>query len=362
MDGLALVAEIRQHPECQKLPLVMLTSIGKPKLSDRAVDVNFSACLNKPVKQTQLHNVLLWSLNEQLLKVLPATTITKFDSQVTPASVKGLRILLAEDNLVNQKVALLVLQAIGYQADVAGNGLEVLEALQQQLYDVVLMDVQMPEMGGLEAARQICQRWKPPSRPRIIAMTANAMQGNRELCIHAGMDDYLTKPIQVEELVKALGKCQPNIAKEQGSGKGENEENSSSALPRRVLPLCAPASLDAQALQIIRDMAGEGAEEVLAQAIEAYLEDAPKLLQAIAGAIALKDAQTLHRSAHTFKSSSAMLGATYLGNLCKELEAIGRAGTIQNCELKLSQLEAEYEKVKAALQIECQEVKLSRKS
>ena len=353
MDGLALAAEIRKYPECQELPLVMLTSIGKPKPGDRAIDVNFSACLNKPVKQTQLHSVLLSSLNKQLFKEVPATTITKFDSQVAPASVQALKILLAEDNLVNQKVALLMLQRLGCQADVAGNGLEVLEALQQKLYDVVLMDVQMPEMDGLEAARQICQRWKPPSRPRIIAMTANAMQGDRELCIHAGMDDYLTKPIQVEELVKALGKCQPNIAKEQGSGGArENEEIISSARESSVMPLCAPACLDAKALQIIRDMAGEGAEEVLAQVIDAYLEDAPKLLQAIADAIAQKDAHTLHRSAHTLKSSSTMLGATHLGNLCKELEAIGRRGTIQDREPKLSEIEAEYERVKAALQIE----------
>lgn len=352
MDGLALAAEIRKYP-CQELPLVMLTSIGKPKPSDQAIDVNLSACLNKPVKQIQLYSVLLRSLNEELFKVVPATTITKFDSQVAATSVQSLRIILAEDNLVNQKVALLMLQPLGYQANVAGNGLEVLEALQQQFYDVVLMDVQMPEMDGLEAARQICQRWKPPSRPRIIAMTANAMQGDRELCIHAGMDDYLTKPIQVEKLVKALGKCRPNIAKEQErGGSGENEEIISSALPHRVLPLCTPVSLDAKALQIIRDMAGEGAEEVLAQVIDAYLEDAPKLLQAIAGALALKDAQTLHRSAHTLKSSSTILGATHLGNLCKELEAIAQTGTIQDREPKLSHLEAEYERVKAALQIE----------
>ena len=106
-------------------------------------------------------------------------------------------------------------------------------------------------------------------------------------------------------------------------------------------------------------MAGEGAEEVLAQVIDAYLEDAPKLLQAIADAIAQKDAHTLHRSAHTLKSSSTMLGATHLGNLCKELEAIGRAGTIQEREPKLSQIEAEYERVKAALQIKRQAVKIS---
>jgi CheY-like chemotaxis protein len=115
-----------------------------------------------------------------------------------------LRILLAEDNLLNQKLALKILERMGYQADVAGTGREVLEAVQRQTYDVVLMDVQMPEMDGLEATRQIRQRWPNPAGPRIIAMTANAMQGDREICLAAGMDDYVSKPIQVTELQAAL--------------------------------------------------------------------------------------------------------------------------------------------------------------
>jgi len=132
----------------------------------------------------------------------PATPSSGLDRQM--AERLPLRILVAEDNAVNQKLALRLLSQMGYRADVAGNGLEAIQAVERQPYDVVVMDVQMPEMDGLEASRQICSRWHAAQRPRIIAMTANAMQGDREMCLEAGMDDYVSKPIRVEELVAAL--------------------------------------------------------------------------------------------------------------------------------------------------------------
>jgi CheY-like chemotaxis protein len=117
-----------------------------------------------------------------------------------------LKLLIAEDNLVNQKVALLMLKKLGIRADVAANGMEVLAALERQNYDVVLMDVQMPEMDGFEAARAIRERWKNGA-PHIIAITAHALEGDRKRCIEAGMDDYISKPVRLEELASALGKC-----------------------------------------------------------------------------------------------------------------------------------------------------------
>ncbi|MCA3251856.1 MAG: response regulator [Rubrivivax sp.] len=145
-------------------------------------------------------------IRAEAVAMAPAAPRPAAASAIDPGMARRhpLRILLAEDNLVNQKLALRLLGQMGYSADVAGNGLLALEAVERQTYDVVLMDVQMPEMDGLEASRRITAKYSPRQRPRIVAMTANAMQGDREACLEAGMDDYLTKPIRVDELVQAL--------------------------------------------------------------------------------------------------------------------------------------------------------------
>ncbi len=334
MDGLTLAAEIRKQPGYQKLPLIMLTSIGRPETANHTrTPVDFAAFLTKPIKQSHLYNVLRPFLGGQPILVKPSCATPP---QINPqlAAQLPLQILLAEDNVVNQKVALHLLQQMGYQADVASNGWEVLEALHRQSYDVVLMDVQMPQMDGLAATRRICQEWPHTARPRIIAMTANAMQGDREECLNAGMDDYVSKPIRVEELILALSKCQPKA--------GSRELDYS--------PL--PDTIDAKLLQSFRDMLGNNTEIILGEMIDCYLEDAPKLLQVIATSIAQGDAIALRQAAHTLKSSSATLGATTLSLLCQELEAISRTGNTNMGSDKVPQMEAEYERVKAALQKE----------
>ena len=162
----------------------------------------FAAVLAKPLKQSQLYDTLMNLLGDTPRVQAQAPAKPALDPQM--AERHPLKILLAEDNLVNQKLALRLLQQMGYRADVAANGIEAIEAIERQRYDVVLMDVQMPEMDGLEASRRITAKWKVQERPRIVAMTANAMQGDREECLAAGMDDYVTKPIRVDELVRAL--------------------------------------------------------------------------------------------------------------------------------------------------------------
>jgi signal transduction histidine kinase/CheY-like chemotaxis protein len=202
MDGLTLGRRVRELRSA--LPLVLFTSLGRREAGDD--ERLFNAYLAKPLRQSQLFDMLMTLFAHDAAPRQAAPAKPALD--LATAERHPLRILLAEDNVVNQKLALRILQQMGYRADLASNGIEAVESVERQTYDVVLMDVQMPEMDGLEATRRICARWQPQERPRIVAMTANAMQGDREMCIAAGMDDYLTKPIRVERLVEALSLVQ----------------------------------------------------------------------------------------------------------------------------------------------------------
>ncbi|MFM8770295.1 MAG: response regulator, partial [Rubrivivax sp.] len=189
------------------LPLVLFSSLGRKDSGGGA----FAAALAKPLRQSQLFDTLV-SLLDPLAQTVPGEARQKVEAkeQTKPkmdpqmAQRHPLRILLAEDNAVNQKLALRLLSQMGYRADVAANGLEAVQSVQRQAYDVVRMDVQMPELDGLAATRRIRAEGTPHGQPRIIAMTANAMQGDREACLAAGMDDYVTKPIRVDALADAL--------------------------------------------------------------------------------------------------------------------------------------------------------------
>jgi GAF domain-containing protein/CheY-like chemotaxis protein len=200
MDGLELARRLRaRNPS--SLPLVLFSSLGRREAGD--VDALFSAYLAKPMRQSHLFDILVSLLaHETASRQRSDGEAPRLDPGM--AARHPLRILLAEDNVVNQKLAMRLLQQMGYRADLAANGIEAVESVERQAYDVVLMDVQMPELDGLDATRRICARLPEGRRPRIVAMTANAMQGDRAMCIDAGMDDYLTKPIRVEQLVAAL--------------------------------------------------------------------------------------------------------------------------------------------------------------
>jgi CheY-like chemotaxis protein len=208
MDGVELGREIRRHRDAEALPILFFSSLGRREPGSDELDV--AAWLATPLRASQLFDTFT-SIFAVAVSA-PSSRQTRSDSEWLDgrlAEQLPLRVLLAEDNAVNQKLAVRLLGRMGYHADVVGNGLEAIEALERQPYDVVLMDVQMPEMDGLETTRRICASWPQTHRPRIIAMTANAMQGDREAYLAAGMDDYVVKPIRVEELARALRESRP---------------------------------------------------------------------------------------------------------------------------------------------------------
>ena len=361
MDGLTLARTIRQQEKYQDLPLIMLSSLGKQAIVQQAQDVNFSAIVNKPIPQSRLYQVLVKAIAGMPIKV--KSTDTSFIN-ANLADELPLNILLAEDIVVNQKVALLTLKQMGYRADVANNGMEVIEALRRQNYDVVLMDMQMPEMDGLTATKLINEEFDANTRPRIIAMTANAMTGDREKCLAAGMDDYVSKPIRVEELREALVKCKPaesDLQLEDGEmgRQGDRETgrrgDGETGSPKGLAPLRSASqgdrnigdslSIDLSVLESICEMAGEEASLLVEEMVTSYLDDTEIRLQAIASAIKTANAESIFQAAHSMKSSSANLGAVNLAQLCEELERLGKDKTIEGTESLLSNAESEFQQV-----------------
>jgi len=267
-----------------------------------------------------------------------------------------LRILVAEDHPVNQKVMLLVLQQLGYRADIAANGLEVLQSLQRQPYDVVLMDIQMPEMDGLTATHHIRQQEAMARTPYIVAMTANALGSDRQACLDAGMNEHLSKPVRIEELAHALSQYQP-IALSPNSLSITVQDSefipSTNASPNGDASSLTDI-LDQATLRDLRELSAESPEEFLVEVIDCYLNESPIQLEEIRETIAHTQTAALIEAAHALKSGSITIGATTLARLCQELEAIAEASNLAALPTHLHHLEAEYDRVRTALNLECQ--------
>lgn len=339
MDGVMLAEQIRQIPGCETTPMVLLTSLGNR--IPRKKETSFAAYLTKPVKPAQLHLTLLGILTGQRV-VATEEPQAEFAFDADLAAKNPLRILLAEDNTINQKVTLRILDRLGYRADIAANGIEVLEAIKRQSYDAILMDVQMPEMDGVEATQQIRSMLPMEEQPWIIAMTAHALPGDREQYLHEGMDDYLSKPVRPADLVECLQRYRrPNNTRFappiRGTGRLRAEQ-----LEQRV-------AIDVTVLNRLRSAMGNGGSQLLIDLINIFLDDAPKKVAQIVAAAKLQDAQTLSDASHPLKSSSASLGARLFSELCQQLEEMGLHGNMSEAEEGAEALVAEYERVRKAL-------------
>ena len=328
MDGLSLALEIRKHRDAQALPLVMLTSVSNQRTKDDKMDrAAFAAYLNKPIKPAALLDVMLHAMRIAPISAprLPTQAPAKL------AETLPLSILVAEDNTVNQKVVQQLLAHLGYRADVVASGVEVLDALERQNYDVILMDVQMPDMDGLEATRRLKARFGATS-PRVIAMTDSAMLGDREKCLAAGMDAYVSKPVELDQVRAVL------IAVSQGTPPAAGE-NADDAIP----------VIDQRRIAQLLELQDEQQPTLVADIIELFFADSPRHLETLAAAIRSGDSARLESTAHRYLSGIENLGARRMRTHCMELERLGRTGTVDAAAAALERLRLEFVRARESL-------------
>jgi two-component system sensor histidine kinase/response regulator len=348
MDGLTLAQHIRSDVLIAATRIIVLSSLGWRESEKKRKKADVDAFLHKPVKQSELFDCLAEVTNSRHGEVRnPTGTFEKpsaakakqKSSGVNDRSKKRARILIAEDNPVNREVAVLQLQSLGYTADTVANGLEALEALSKSAYDIVLMDCQMPEMDGYEATNELRRREGSRSHTTVIALTANALQGDEEKCLSAGMDDYLSKPIKPEALEAVLEKWLAHKQALQRLGSDEEPEahNLSSAI-------------DASVIAKLRKALGNKGNDFIAGLIDLFIADAEPRLASLHDAIARQDGRSLKQVAHALKGSCANLGAKRMAGLCEILEDKGQENSFAGAGAILEHLEGEFALVKQALE------------
>jgi two-component system, sensor histidine kinase and response regulator len=319
MDGFALAERIQESELLRSTLIMMLTSANQPQEVSRCRQLGIAAYLLKPVKQSELCEAILLATGVTAAE----ETVEPAKERERPATFRRLRVLLAEDSFVNQKLVVTLLEREGHTVHVAGNGRIALAALAAQTFDLVLMDVQMPEMDGLEATAAIRtrERTSDSGHVPIIAMTAHALKGDRERCLEAGMDEYLSKPIHPRQLLEMIWRVM-GIAAAAATVEGAASE--ADVIDWGKLAEAAP---------------GNG--KMIAAIVEAALQDAPRLLAAIREAIDSRDASALRLAAHGLKGSLQYFGAPRAVELAAQLESLGQQNDLAEAPALLPQLEAE---------------------
>jgi two-component system sensor histidine kinase/response regulator len=339
MDGLMLAREIKADRDIASVRLVMLTSGGVDD-PDELRRVGIDRCLRKPARQSELYNCL-------------ASVMGRPSAQngLRPDKAAGLErgdvdflahVLLAEDNPVNQEVAVEILESLGCRVDVVDDGRKAVEAVARTTYDLVLMDCQMPEMDGFAATRVIKASNGPQGRPPIVALTAHALQGDREQCLAAGMDDYLSKPFTSQQLSGILTRWLPSSARPASARPPASTAPGTPQVPTG--PLSNP--LDPTALGTLRALK----PDTMSRVAGLYLDRAPGQLDMLRAAVAGGNVTVMLETAHGLRGSSAIVGALRLAALCKDIETLARARDTETAAATLAELEVEFALVQQALE------------
>jgi signal transduction histidine kinase/CheY-like chemotaxis protein len=342
MDGIQLARAISAEPAISSTRLVLLTSIGI-NINEDALRAGVEVVLTKPVRQSQLHDALATMLGTSTeTPAEPSLEGMRPAPPATPATEAGVsrgHVLLAEDYHVNQVVAIRMLERSGYRVDAVNNGREAVEALSRIPYGAVLMDVQMPEMDGYEATAEIRQREGSGRHTPVIAMTADAMQGDREKALAAGMDDYIAKPVQREELDAVLRRWIPQPEQESLAQRSDGDAGATSTTP----------ALDLSVLESRRGPQDGGEPDKLARIVGLFIDDVPLRLEEMRLAVERGEAQKVEETAHMLKGGSGYMGAVHMAEICAEVQAIGASGELSRARELLDALEAEFERIRPAL-------------
>jgi two-component system, sensor histidine kinase and response regulator len=354
MDGFDLAECIRTEAKLAQTPLLILTSAGRPEDTERNSRLRIERVLTKPVKQSHLLEAIAETLDAAEAQTETPTPISQ--------PVKTYNILLAEDGLVNQRVAVELLNQRGHQVVVTSNGHEAMAALAKQHFDLILMDVQMPEMDGFEATAAIraheseAQQLPIP----IVAMTAHAMKGDRERCLEAGMDDYIPKPIRARHLYEIIDKVMERFQHpETGTGAGPVPD---SVVDGETIPASEPSEESPMARSIDDLLSDDtirwqeavdgvgGKEETLRDLVGLFLEECPKLLAQMMDACRDGDGNGLRRAAHTLKGSARLFAAHPCADAAQVVETIGRDARLEEAPEALQTLSTRIDTLTAALQ------------
>jgi signal transduction histidine kinase/CheY-like chemotaxis protein/HPt (histidine-containing phosphotransfer) domain-containing protein len=341
MNGLQVAQAIKADPTMAHVPLIMLTSLGLYGPVEEAHAAGIAVTLTKPIRMAQLYRALVATLQSTVCPVAMPEKTTPARPPVTvpsaPETALRGRILIAEDNPVNQTVAVRMVEKLGYQAHVVVNGILALEAVQTRPFDAILMDCHMPEMDGFEATARIRQLPGPLSRIPVIALTANAIQGDREACLKAGMNDYLSKPVTTDLLREALERWVSRPAE--------------AVAEPTLTPPAEPGEpiLDERVLDSLRELQEPGEEDLVAEILSVFQVDSARQIEVLTSSLSAGDLGTAHRAAHTLKGSALNVGASRVARVGKELESLLKQEDVVSAKALVPALERELETVLAQI-------------
>jgi two-component system sensor histidine kinase/response regulator len=373
MDGEMLGQAIKTDPLLRNIQLVMLSSLGQEDdIRERIRKVGFAAYLVKPARQSELLSTLvnIWDAqyDQRAVNLISQPSLPAIqETQTADGSGRlfaGTRVLLVEDNATNQIVGAMILRNLGCQVDVAANGREAMEMVDAFLYDFVFMDCEMPQMDGFEATAAIRRRPDSKSRLPIIAVTAQAMQGDQERCLLAGMDDYISKPVKLEDFAAALKRWLPSRERRQ---KSEEEPHltrrekvagsiSDHSPPPISSSLSISSALNVEVVARLRSLAEATDPSLITQIFTSFLRDGAERINALGEALDGRDAELLCKTAHTIKGASANIGAHFMADVAQKLELVGKTGNMSGAVALVEQIEMEFERVKreiAQLDLHC---------